>query len=280
MALALGQRLLGALTPRRGILAETGVAYYRQPRHQLDIYRPVARQQSPLPVVVFFYGGRWQRGDRSVYSFAGRALAATGCVAVVADYRLWPEVRFAGFMDDGARAVSWVQRNIGDFGGDPARIYLMGHSAGAHIAGMLALAPQWLDSAGGDRARLAGWVGLSGPYDFLPVRDDDLIDMFTRESPPEHTQPIHFADASAPPALLLTGARDRMVGPGNSRRLARRLEAEKPGRVRVIHYPRVGHLGILAGLTSPGQRLAPLLTHVPAFVQDPAGFITRGEREF
>ena len=280
MALALGQRLLGALAPRRGIGAETDVAYHHQPRHRLDIYRPLASVEAPRPVVVFFYGGRWQRGDRTLYSFAGRALAATGCVTVVADYRLWPEVRFAGFMDDGARAVSWVQRNIADFGGDPARIYLMGHSAGAHIAGMLALAPQWLEDAGGERDRLAGWIGLSGPYDFLPLRDNDLVDMFTREGPVEHTQPIHFADASAPPALLLTGARDRMVGPGNSRRLARRLETGQSGRVRVIHYPRVGHLGILAGLTTPGQRLAPLLTHVPAFVQDPVGFIVSGEREF
>src|SRR3712207_3414863 len=126
---------------------------------------------SDLKVVVFFYGGRWESGDRGDYLFAAQGLVSQGFVAVVPDYRLHPEVGFAGFMADGAAAVRWVRDNIAGFGGDPAQIFLMGHSAGAHIAALLALDERWLADQGLPRGTVRGAIGLAGPYDFLPLSD-------------------------------------------------------------------------------------------------------------
>ena len=140
--------VLNALAPD-GLAREAGLAYGEGPSRRLDVYAPPAAG-GPRPVVVFFYGGSWQNGKREDYRFAGAALAAEGFVAMVPDYRKYPEVRFPGFVEDGASAVAWARREAARFGGDPSKLWVMGHSAGAHIAALLALwqvsAEHWVRS--------------------------------------------------------------------------------------------------------------------------------------
>ena len=146
------------------------LAYGPDARQRLDVYQPAAITQR-APMVVFFYGGSWSSGERADYRFVGEALASSGIVAVVADYRLSPAFRYPVFVQDSAQALRWAFEHAADYGADPARIFVMGHSAGAYNAAMLALDARWLAAVGLAPKRLAGWIGLAGPYDFLPIVD-------------------------------------------------------------------------------------------------------------
>ena len=252
-----------ALVPKdRGAqTAVRGAAFGPAPRQRLDVYRP-AGAGSGLPVIVFFYGGSWQTGTRAGYEFAGRALAAQGFVVAVPDYRLVPEVRFPAFLEDGAAAVRWVRLNAHLFGGDPDRIVLVGHSAGAYNAAMLALDPRWL---GEGRRAVRGLVGIAGPYDFLPLDGPVTRAAFGSADAPS-TQPVNFASADDPPALLLHGASDRTVYPRNSQRLAALLAAAGVD-ARVELYPGTGHVAIVTALARPFRGKAPVLRDTASFAR-------------
>lgn len=263
-------RTFNSLVPKDGgvALVERGAAYGVHPRQRLDVYRPRSKQaraaQAPLPIILFLYGGSWQSGAREGYGFAARALAARGFLVAVPDYRLVPEVRFPAFLEDGAGAVRWVRANAARLGGDPDRIVLVGHSAGAYNAAMLALDPRWL---GEDRSAVRGLVGLAGPYDFLPLSGPITTAAFGQERDLAATQPINFASAGDPPALLLHGARDTIVYPRNSQRLAERLRASGV-EARVKMYPELGHVGIVTALARPLRGRAPVLEDMSAFAID------------
>jgi acetyl esterase/lipase len=231
-------------------------------------------------VVVFFYGGSWQSGSRDTYRFLGSALARRGIVTVVPDYRVYPEVTFPAFLEDGAAAVDWVRDNVARYGGDRERIVLMGHSAGAHMAAMLAIDGRWLAKVGVEPRRdIAGLVGLAGPYDFLPIRDPTLQLLFEGANRPE-TQPVTFVEGGEAPALLITGGRDTTVDPGNSRRLAARLRAHG-SEARVVVRPLLGHLSILGMLASPFNAVSPMLDTIECFVEQmtsDSGPLCRSER--
>jgi acetyl esterase/lipase len=243
-------------------LAMHDVPFASGPRRMLDVYTP-RRGSKAAPVVLFFYGGSWKSGTRAGYGFVGRALAARGFVTVTPDYRLMPEVRFPGFIEDNAAAVRWVRKNASRFGGDPARIVLAGHSAGAYDAAMLALDPQWL---GEDRKAVRGFAGLAGPYDFLPFDDPVAVAAFGDWPNPEQTQPVHFASADDPPALIAWGARDDRVRPANSIALAVRLRAVHVA-VEERRYDKVGHVGILTAIARPLRGRAPVLDDLSAFAE-------------
>lgn len=238
----------------------SGVAYGQGPRRMLDVYAPTAAR-GPLPVIVFFYGGSWNSGDRRNYSFVGRALAARGFVVVLPDYRVVPEILFPDFLKDGAAAVHWARAHAKDYGGDGERIVLMGHSAGAYNAAMLAVDPQWL---GVDRKAVRGLVGLAGPYDFLPFDVAASIDTFGKWPRPDETQPLTYASADDPPALLLHGAEDKTVLPRNSIALARKLKAAGVD-AQYRAYPGVGHINIIVALAKPLRGRAPSLADAADF---------------
>jgi acetyl esterase/lipase len=256
--------LLNALVPDDGYRVERDLAYGDAARQRLDLYLP-DEAVAPAPVVVFFYGGRWEAGSKADYRFVGEALAARGFVVVIPDYRLYPEVRFPTFVEDGAAAVAWVRRNIGRFGGEPWQIHLMGHSAGAHIAALLALDRRYLATAGVEPGTLESFVGLAGPYDFLPLTDATLKRIFAADDLAA-TQPITFAEGSAPRALLLHGEDDRTVLPRNSQHLAAALEAAG-GRAQLRLYPDLDHVALVAALAAPLRWLAPVLDDVTAFLR-------------
>lgn len=242
-----------------------GVAFGSDPRQRLDIYGP-ARADGPSPVVTFFYGGSWASGSRDGYGFAAKAFASRGYTVVIPDYRLVPEVHFPAFVEDGAAAIAWTEANIASHGGDPARVSLVGHSAGAHIAMLLALDPRWLRAAGSDPSQLRAAVGIAGPYDFLPFGVGATKNAFGRAPDVTLTQPINFARKNAPPILLATGTEDTVVLPRNSRKLAAALR-DAGATVELKEYDGLGHVGAVLALSKPFRGRAPVLADTLAFLK-------------
>lgn len=255
--------LFNGLMPKDGgvKLAASGVAYGADPRQRLDVYVPKNAGAGPRPVIVFFYGGSWNSGERAGYAFVGRALAAKGFVTVIPDYRLVPAVRYPAFVEDGAAAVRWVRAHAKAYGGDGDRIVLAGHSAGAYIAAMLAVDGRWL---GADRKAVRGLAGLAGPYDFAPFDKAASVAAFGGWPDAAETQPVTHADASAPPALLLAGAEDDTVRPRNSEALAAKLHAAGVATDLKL-YPGIGHIGILTAIAKPFRGKAPVVADVAGF---------------
>jgi acetyl esterase/lipase len=240
------------------------VGYGPEPAHLLDIYRPA---QEPAagnvrPIVLFWHGGGWVSGSKSQYRFVAEALVSRGYIAVLPAYRLG---EFPGFIEDAAQAVAWVQRHAVEVGGDPARIFLMGHSAGAHIASLLTYDEHYLQAAGGGAAWVRGFIGLSGPYDFLPIREEYVREVFG-PADERAAQTVGFIDGQEPPALLLHGLDDHVVWPTNSKSLALFIRGHG-GRVQEQYYAGVTHGGIVANLTRYLRNRRPVLDDIDAFIQ-------------
>ena len=236
--------------------------YGQDPRQRLDIYAPPHAVNRP--VVIFWYGGSWTQGSKADYRFVGTTLAEHGFVAVLPDYRLYPQAAFPAFDEDGARAVAWVEQRAQEFGGDPRHIVLMGHSAGAHTAAFLALNHAFLSKFGADPRAIVGWVGLSGTYALVP--DTDTL---RAAFPPPYTekdwQPIRFVDAHAPPTLLLHGLDDKEVLPDEAIELRDALVRDHV-RVELHLYPHRGHPDTVASF-------APLTRWRTSAVEDTVKFI-------
>jgi len=256
--------LLNVIVPRSGYTVYKDIAYGDNPRQQLDIYVP-DDIKTPAGVILFFYGGSWQKGSKDDYRFAGQAFASRGYIAVIADYRLYPEIYFPAFMEDSAQALAWVHAHIDKYNGDPRHIFLAGHSAGAYNAVMLTLNDRYIKAAGGNRSWIKGTIGIAGPYDFLPFTDPDIKAIFSK-SEDAQTQPIHFAAAHMPPMLLITGDDDDEVKPKNTIHLTEKLESLHDPVTKCI-YPGVGHIGIVLSLASGFRGKAPVLDDIDTFIR-------------
>lgn len=250
-------------------LAAEGIAFGKHGQ-TLDIWVPETSPDIRLPVVIFWYGGGWAKGDRASYAFAGRALAREGFLVVIPDYRKVPDVRFPAFLDDGAEAARWVQDNIADHGGNPEQVAVMGHSAGAYQAVMLALDSKRLEAGGVDPGFIKAAVGLSGPYDFYPFDSPRSIAAFSQWPRPDETQPITFARADAPPLLLVTSDGDTTVRPRNANNLAAKLRA-MGATVEVKNYDPLDHEEIVMALSVPFRSKGPVLADSVAFLRKHLG---------
>ncbi len=240
-------------------------AYGPLPQQKLDIYLPTGATNRPREVIVFFYGGRWSYGEKEQYRFVGSAFTSQGFIVVIPDYRKYPEVRFPAFVEDGAKALAWVHDHIGEVQGNPSRIHVMGHSAGAHIGTLLAADSRYLDAEGKDRsAVIRDVVGLAGPYAFTPD-EPDLEDMFGPPANYPNMQVTTFIDGAQPPMLLLYGDEDSVVERYNLERLTQRI-TERGGCVRPIIYHAVGHTSLLGALSwfNPGS--VPVVENILAFL--------------
>ena len=247
--------------------AAGGVRFGSDPRLKLDVWVPKARSRgAALPVVVFFYGGGWVAGERGDYGFAGRAFAAQGFVAIIPDYRLVPNVHFPSFIEDGALAVKWARDHAAEFGGDPARITLAGHSAGSYIGAMLALDRHYLADAGVDPNIVRATAFLSGPYDFYPFTEQRGEDALGHWPRPRETQPISFVHRDAPPMLLITGTADTVVRPYNSEHLAAAL-ARAGVTVELKRYVGRSHIDTIKALSPIFRRSNPALADSVAFLK-------------
>lgn len=263
-ALRLGAPLFDLTIPKSGYGVTRDIAYGGDPRARLDLYVPDGLA-APAPVLLFFHGGSWQSGSKNIYRAFGQAFASAGIVTGIADYRLYPQVRYPAFVEDGAAALRFLQQRIGEHGGDGARIFLCGHSAGAYIAAMLAVNPEF--AVAHDSIR--GVIGIAGAYDFLPLYDPVLIDIFGGDRVMA-TQPIKYARNPSPPMLLAHGTKDHTVGAGNSRRMAKRL-AEAGNTVELIEYPGVTHLGILLSLAHGFRDRTTLRADMLRFIAEHSG---------
>ncbi len=259
---------INLLVPTSGYTVKSAIAYGADVRQKLDVYVPDG-VTAGAPVLLFFYGGAWKAGERGDYKAFGQAFASRGIVTVVADYRLYPAVTFPGFVEDGALALAYIHAHAAEFGGDARKLFVAGHSAGAYNAVMLASDPRYLKAVGGDFSWVRGVIGIAGPYDALPFREADYIAMFHGPNNPD-TMPITHIDGPRPPMLLATGTADGTVGPGNTARMAARLRA-KGGKVRVVEYPGVGHIGIILSLAPGFRGRTTLQDDMTRFIQDPDG---------
>ncbi|MBE9607208.1 alpha/beta hydrolase [Acetobacteraceae bacterium H6797] len=255
--------MLNAVSPRVPVME--GLAYAEGPRFKADVYAP-ERPAPGRPMVVFYYGGGWEAGERGMYRFLGAALASQGIVTVIPDYRVWPEVSFPGFMEDAAKALAWARGHAREFGGDPDNLFLMGHSAGAQIAALLALDLHYQREAGIERQAARGVIGISGPYDFLPLTSPVLKQIFGPEEAWPASQPINFVTPEAPPMLLATGDGDSTVDPANTTRLSARLRAAGVA-VTERHYPRIGHAPAIGAMAGPLRFLAPVRRDALDFIE-------------
>jgi acetyl esterase/lipase len=258
-------KVLNALTPTSTFTKTSSIAYGDDPRQKLDIYRPVTALPD-APVVVFFYGGSWNSGSKDDYGFVGEALASRGIVVVIADYRLYPQVRYPLFLQDGAQAAAWAHQHSAEYGGDPRKLYVMGHSSGAYNAAMLALDPQWLAGVGLSPSIFKGWIGLAGPYDFLPIENRDVRPVFFYPDSPPDSQPVNHVSHDAPPSLLIASVDDNLVNPKrNTGGLANKLRAAGVP-VEEFYFTKTSHATLVASMSRPLRWLAPVLDRVTAFI--------------
>ena len=263
-------KLLDAVVPHDGYQATTAVAYGPEARQRLDVYQPVTAQHAGVkarPLVVFFYGGDWSDGSRGEFRFVAQALAARGAVVLVPDYGLSPAYRYPVFVQDSARAAAWALLHATRLGADPQQVYLMGHSSGAYNAAMVALDARWLQAHGAAPTQLTGWIGLAGPYDFLPIRDRQAQVAFNWPDTPADSQPLAHASAASPPALLLAARHDDVVDPRrNTLAMARALRADGVP-VRLQWFDDLGHVSLIAQLAAPLRWLGgPVLPPILRFI--------------
>lgn len=258
-------RVADMLAPKEGYELKGGVAYGDGERRKLDIYLP-SKPNGDDTVIVFIYGGSWRMGHRSQYRFTAQPFAAAGYVTVVPDYRLYPEARFPDFVSDIAAALKWVQTELVGEGG-AAKIVLVGHSAGAHIAALLALDPRYLEAEGLSTDIIKGWVGLAGPYAFDPIKTKSTTAIFAPAADDvSQAQPVTFARGDGPPALLLHGDKDGTVYPWNSEELEKAIKAVG-GRVTYKPLSNIGHIAIVVSIAKPGLGGAPVLKEIEQFIE-------------
>ena len=263
-------KLVDRLTPDDTYVAQDGIAYGADARQKLDVYQPLpTRAAAPgqRPLIVFFYGGTWSSGDRAMYRFVGEALASQGAIVVIPDYRLSPDVTYPVFVQDSARAMKWVFDNAVRLGADPKRVYVMGHSSGGYNAAMLALDPRWLGEVGASPKQLAGWIGLAGPYDFLPMGDPAAQRAFDWPRTSPDSQPINHVTAASPPALLMAASKDRLVDPvRNTAQMVAKLRAAGV-RVETREFDDLSHVTLIGAVARRirwigGPVVPPILTFV------------------
>jgi acetyl esterase/lipase len=255
--------MMNRMASDEGYKLVENVPYERSRGLDADVYYPP--KAADAPIVVFFYGGRWQQGDKAEYRFVGQALASRGYVAVLPNVRKYPDVRFPEFMDDAAQAVKWARDNAAQFGGNADKLFVMGHSSGAHIASMLALNPEYLKAVGGSREWLRGMIGLAGAYDFMPITAPDLRDLFGPVDRFRYSQPVFYADGQNPPLLLIHGRNDEVLWVSNTEKLAARV-AKSGGAVETVLYDSLSHSMIVGSLASYLRGRADVLDNIEEFV--------------
>ena len=239
------------------------VPYGAGARQKLDVYTP--KNAADRPIIVFWYGGGWEHGKKSQYRFVGAALANAGYVTVLPDYRLYPDVKFPAFVHDGAEALAWVVSHAREIGGDPRRIYVAGHSAGAHLAAMLAYDRSQLERVGLPADTVRGYIGLSGPYALDP-NTDIYRAIFGAPYGLADWQPVQLAKAGAPPALLIHGEADRVVSIGHARKMAAALQALRvPVTLRT--YPERSHRDTVAAFAKAAPNKLPVLEEIRGFIE-------------
>ena len=265
-------KVLNSLVPENGYSLVSALAYGTNARQKLDIYLPKAADQSTKlysaklkKVIIFYYGGNWDSGERANYKFVAEALVSHGYIVVIPDFRLYPEVLFPALMADPVTVAKWVKTHINQYGGDVNKVFLAGHSSGAHMAVMMSINPEYLAEASLKPNDFAGVIGLAGPYDFLPLKSDRLKTIFGVDAEQWKSQPINFVDGKNPPLFLAVGLKDNTVWPRNTYNLAQKIK-QKNGLVEVHEFASYGHVDMVAKLAKPLRGDGELLKTITTFI--------------
>jgi acetyl esterase/lipase len=256
---------VNSLARTDNFVAIEDIAYGEHSLNRLDIYLP-GQGQALHATVVFFYGGCWggcETKDKEYYLFVAQALTSHGYAVVIPDYRRYPGVRFDQIIDDARRSVEWVKAHGAEYGADSENIFLMGHSAGAHLAAMLTLNEDYLRSE--TYQGIKGFIGLAGPYDFLPLTEAYQKEIFGPEEKYPASQPVNFVQGTEPPLLLLYGNNDETVKPINIKSLSYKVR-DAAGCVETRLYDDLDHIDLLAALALPLQDSKPILSDIVAFL--------------
>ncbi len=256
--------IFNAVTPKDGPVRRIArdVAFGDDPRQRYDVYRPAARDGETLPVVVFVYGGNWAMGSKADYSWVGHALASMGYVCALPDYRLVPNVRYPVFLEDVGAAVRHLVAHASDYGADPSRLALSGHSAGAYNAVMVTLDPRYLDAI-----PVKAVVGISGPYDFYPFDVPASRDAFGQWPRPRETQPVDIVRPLGTQFLLMHSRADTVVYTHNAVNLDAKLRTTGDSS-RLKLYDGLSHQDMAAALSIPFRGKGPIFTDVKAFLAE------------
>lgn len=211
-------------------------------RQTLDVYLPaVGAVRAPL--LVWFYGGAWDSGEKTHYGFVARRFTGMGYAVAIPNYRVVPEVQFPAFVEDAAAALArlatYAERSERL---SPGPMLLAGHSAGAYIAVQVIADPTYLAAQNLSTDRVAGIIGLAGPYDFHPY-DVEASQAAFGTAPASASQPVKQDLKHMPPLLLITGDNDTTVRPLNSVRLA-----EAAPRAHLVKVKGASHVDVLLGL--------------------------------
>jgi acetyl esterase/lipase len=255
--------MLNLTVPRSTYCRHRDLAYGQGPRQRFDLYLP-KNASAPAPVLLFFYGGAFRAGRKSEYRIVGEAFASKGIIVAVADYRIYPEGCFPDFLNDGAAALAAVHARVPEFGGDPSRIFLAGHSAGAYISVMLAANPAYLTAANADPSWIRGVIAMAGRYHEIPLGDATGVEIFGGPARTE-TRPASFIDGKRPPMLLLAGADESAEVLVSHSKLAAHLR-DHGNEAQEIIYPGIGHMGIMLALAPGFRHRAPLQEDIARFV--------------
>ncbi len=260
-------KLLNSVIPTDGYDLKEDIAYGELARQKLDIYIPKETSTQKMPIVLFYYGGGWDSGKKTDYLFAAEAFTSKGYVTVIPDYRVFPEVKFPEFMQDPVSAAKWVKTHINEYGGDSDNVFIVGHSAGAHIGMMMNINTQYLQTVDLSPNDFNAFVGLAGPYDFLPLVSQRLKDIFGPKQSRWRSQPINFVIGDNQPILLMVGLKDNTVWPRNTFNLAKAIEGKK-GSVQVIEFANYSHVDMVAKMAKPFRDNNDLLDNIVQFMQE------------
>lgn len=259
-----GADILNFTIPKSGYVVHKDISYGSDAAQNLDVYVPNKKRASGC-AVLYFYGGSWQSGSKDKYLFVGEALSSLGCVAVLAEYRHYPDVSYPTFLQDSAKALAWTHTHIAEYGARNQNVYVAGHSAGAYNAMMLAADRSLVKAEGGQQNWIRGVIGIAGPYDFLPFVDDNIKAIFSTAKH-EDTQPVNYVHKGMPPVFMATGDEDTDVLPRNTLRMAAKMEkfGNKPD---VKIYKGTGHVGIALSLASGFRNKTSVLKDIAYFIE-------------
>lgn len=236
------------------------IGYGRGDREKLDVYQPTA--PGTYPVLIWVHGGSWTSGNKELYAPVARAVLPENIVVVIPNYTIEkPRGLRVGETplafqqaQEIADAFAWARENIALFDGDPNRITLGGHSAGAHLTGLVVLDPTYLAVRNHSPHEICAWYGISGPYSIPAQLDYErnvkhrdpalLFEVFGAESNFERGSPQSFVHADTPPILLIHGDADETVPVSVARNFQTALQ-QVGARSELKIYPNAGHSGIL-----------------------------------
>lgn len=253
--------LLNGITPSGSFSKAEDISYGPLARQALDIYKADSPKAS-APVIVFIHGGSWTEGSKDIYKFLAEGFTKDGYDVVVPNYRLYPETKYPGMIEDSAKAIAFAAQQ---YPGKP--LVVMGHSAGAYNTLMVMLDPQYAKGAGLDLCnRVAGAVSLSGPTGIIPLDSEPYITIF----PDRFTgsdAPLNNVSSPSPPILFGHGLDDTTVYPQNSQALADKIKT-RGGKSMVKTYEGMNHIEAVQFLSRRFDGKATLKSDIVSFIDD------------